>query len=339
MTKKVLIIGITGQDGSFAAKIFNDRGFQVYGIARDVSFDACFRLRFLKLFSIIENVFSTDINDLSSFKSIIKKIKPTHIINLSGQTKVTSSFNNPSLTFQTNFISVVNILNLLAEIAPDVVFFQALSSEIYGCPTSKNFIVNEESPKNPITPYGISKLALYNYIQYLREEKGIKIFSGIFFNHESELRGDDFLSKYLVKNIVNYKNNKIKSFDIGSFDIYRDWGYAEDYMKALYNIVDSNYPTDYIVSTNKITSIKTLIEITFDYMNIDFSFVDNDLNSFYLDKKTNKPILLLRDSPRKFAVEKIGGNNHKLTTGLMWSPKTCLKRIIQLMVDYESSNH
>jgi GDPmannose 4,6-dehydratase len=262
MQKKAIITGITGQDGAYLARLLLKKKIKVYGVVRRTSNNPFQRLNYFKIYNKINYIYS-DIAEFHQIGKIIKELKPHYIFNLASQSFVTYSFDNPIYTDSINNTAVINILEAIRLYSPKTRFYQASSSEMYGGTVDKLTKLNEYSKFNPISPYAIAKLSGYYYTKLYRESYNLHASNGILFNHESPLRGDQFVTKKIVKSLVEIlygiKKNPLL---LGNIHSRRDWGHAEDYVEMMLKIIQKKKPDDYVVSSQKNYSIKQFINFT-----------------------------------------------------------------------------
>jgi len=275
MTKKALIFGITGQDGSYLAELLLSKGYSVTGVTRRVSVDTTQRIsHLLPKINIIEG----DITDQFSIMNSIHSTKPDEIYNLAAQSHVATSFLQPSLTFLSTANGCMNILESIRslDLCDSVKFYQASSSEMFG----RNYLVDkngdkyqdENTPFMPQSPYAIAKVAAHNLVDNYRRSYGIFGCCGILFNHESERRGDKFVTRKITQWIAKWhtsKNKNIPQLRLGNLDAIRDWGHAEDYVKAMWLMLQQDEPGDYVVSTEKTHSVRDFLDSAFSYVDVD----------------------------------------------------------------------
>ena len=247
------------------------------------------------------------------------------------------SYKNPLYTNQINNTAVLNILESIKRFSNGTRFFQASSSELFSEKKIKK--VNEDSKFNPISPYAISKLSAYHYVKMYRRNYRIYAVNGILFNHESPLRDNKYLTKKIIKGLINYKNNKNKIIQIGNIHATRDWGNAEDYVKVMYKTLKINSPNDFIICTGKKYSVKHFINLAAKELNIKIKWVKKKNTEMAIDKenkniviKTNKK--LFRDN----FLYRFVGDNSKTKKLLSWKPDTNIEKLIKRIIDFELTN-
>jgi GDPmannose 4,6-dehydratase len=301
--KRALILGSRGQDGQFLSeKLFLD-GYEVFGVIKP------------NTNSSQKNTISLDLTDIKNVEHLISKIEPTHIFNFAGVSDVLNPYNNLDFSYQQNCLIPQNFLNSILKINTSIRFFQSSSSLMYGRGTVNK--INEETPTSPIYPYGITKLYSHNLIKEYREEFDLFCCSGIFFNHDSEKRGDKFLTQKIVLGIRDILNKKTNSIKLGNIDVYRDISYAGDFMDAVKLIMESNNPIDYVLGSEKLTSIRDFIEKCFDYVGLDYKNHIEENNDFIRSKND---IILVSDTT-------------KIKNNLGWKTTNNIDDIIKIMIN------
>ena len=301
--KRALILGSRGQDGQFLSeKLFLD-GYEVFGVIKP------------NTSSSQKNTISLDLTDIKNVEHLISKIEPTHIFNFAGVSDVLNPYNNLDFSYQQNCLIPQNFLNSILKIDKSIRFFQSSSSLMYGRGTVNK--INEETPTSPIYPYGITKLYSHNLIKEYREEFDLFCCSGIFFNHDSEKRGDKFLTQKIVLGIRDILNKKTNSIKLGNIDVYRDISYAGDFMDAVKLIMESNNPIDYVLGSEKLTSIRDFIEKCFDYVGLDYKNHIEENNDFIRSKND---IILVSDTT-------------KIKNNLGWETTNNIDDIIKIMIN------
>ena len=315
--KKALIFGVTGQDGSYLAKLLLEKKYKVFGTSRTFSPKKLTNLKILGIDSKIQKI-TTNFNSPKSIQSAVHFSKPDEIYNLAGVSSVLEPFKNPLQTAKINGLSVLSILETIRMFYPKIKFFQASSSEMFAPTKGK---LTESSPFNPITPYAISKVFAHEMtIQY---RKNFKLFSccGILFNHESPLRGLEFVTKKIVDSMLKIKNGDLDKLTLGNIDTERDWGFAGDYVECMWKMLQTSTPTDFIISTGKSYSVKEFLTETAKICGI-----KNWRNVVKFDNLLRRQI----DYKQKI------GDSSKAKKILKWTPKTTFEDLIRLMIENKS---
>tara|TARA_B100000900_G_scaffold411973_1_gene432743 strand:+ start:2030 stop:3058 length:1029 start_codon:yes stop_codon:yes gene_type:complete len=334
MKKKLaLITGISGQDGAYLAEFLLKKNYKVIGTDRRSARMSNWRLERLGIEKkiIFEEM---ELGETFEIERIFKKYKIDEVYNLAAQSFVGSSFGSPLNTSNVTGLGVLRILETIRNINPKIKFYQASSSEMFGDVLEKT--QNEKTPFNPQSPYAISKLfGHYITINY-RNSYNIFTVSGILFNHESPLRGEEFVTRKIVKGLVKIFNNDQDYLELGNLDAKRDWGYAREYVEAMWMMVQQKKPNDYIICTGKTYSIKDFINYCIKYLNIKAKWVGKGIDAKLINLETKKTII--RINPKYFRpaeVNYLKGSFKKAQNVLGWKPKTSLKDLVRLMIDEE----
>lgn len=335
MKQNVIITGISGQDGAYLAKyLLKKKKYKIFGIIRRNSNDPFSRLDLLGIKKYISFIHA----DLSEFKQIeltIKKIKPKMFFNLGAQSFVTYSFNNPEYTDKINSSAVINILESIRLYSPATKFYQASSSEMYGDTNKSKIKLNENSKFNPVSPYAISKLSAYYYTRYYRSGYGIFASNGILFNHEGPLRGDQFVTKKIIKGLINFLHSG-EPIHLGNIYSKRDWGDAEDYVKLMYKILLLKKPNDFVVATGKTYSIKQFINLACKCLGIKIKWIGHGISERAITS-TGKPVIIIKKKFfRPHDVTFLLGDSSKAKKFLKWNQnKKGLRNLIEKMINFE----
>ncbi len=322
MSKKALITGITGQDGAYLAQFLLSKGYEVHGMARRSSSSDVNTAR-LKWLGIERDVRIVDGNllDLSGLIRTVSDIKPDEVYNLAAQSFVFSSWQQPLLTGEVTALGVTNVLEALRIAKPDARFYQASSSEMYGL--VQHPIQSEKTPFYPRSPYAVAKLYGHWITVNYRESFGIHASSGILFNHESPLRGIEFVTRKVTDAVAKIKLGLDRELRLGNIEAKRDWGHARDYVQAMWLMLQQDKADDYVVATGRTSTVRMMCEIAFEHVGLN---VDDHL---IIDEKLFRPaeVEILLGDPAK-AKEKLG-----------WEAKTTLEEMIREMVDADIARH
>ena len=311
--KRALIFGVSGQDGSYLSRFLVSKKNQVYGTTRNNNKRNLKNLISLEIANKVK-IFKCDIKNIYQVKKIIQKIKPHKIFYLCGQSSVTGSYTNPAESFKSNTLGLLNILETVKESNRKIKVFNAVSGQIYG--NRKKNIYNEKSYIEPQSPYGVSKASSFWLTKIFREWYGVKCCSGILFNHESPLRSGEFVTKKIINNCKLIKKGKLKYLYMGDINIYRDWGWAPEYVEAMYLMLKQKNPKDLVIGSGKRHSLKNFIYEVFRLLKIPRKHLKantkkfmrkNDIRSYRADPRLAKKIL-------------------------NWKAKTTFKKIIYKMV-------
>ena len=314
--KRALITGVTGQDGAYLAQLLLTKGYTVTGIVRRSSHAGVFDHR-LKWLNILDDVELVDGNllDLSALLRIVQSAKPDEIYNLAAQSFVTSSWQQPLLTGQVTGIGAVNMLECLRSVAPNARYYQASTSEMFGL--IQEAMQSETTPFYPRSPYGVAKLYAHWMTINYRESFGLHASNGILFNHESPLRGVEFVTRKVTDAVARIKLGKQTELRLGNIDAKRDWGHARDYVEAMWLMLQQDVPDDFVIATGRTTTVRDMCKIAFGHAGLN---IDDHL-------------IIDPDLFRPAEVEVLLGNPAKAKAKLGWSAETTLETMIREMVD------
>jgi GDPmannose 4,6-dehydratase len=314
MTKTALITGITGQDGAYLGKFLVEKGYKVVGVLARRSSDTLWRLRYLDVLDSITLV-DGDISDLSSMIRIMAKFKPDEVYNLAAQSFVGTSWEQPILTGQITGLGATVVLESIRIADPKIKFYQASTSEMFG--KIQETIQSESTPFYPRSPYGVAKLYAHWLTVNYRESYDMYACSGILFNHESPLRGLEFVTRKVTDAAVKIKLGLQKDLCLGNIDAKRDWGFAGDYVDAMWRMLQQSKPDDFVIATGRTTSVRDMCEIAFSYLGLSHE------DHIVIDEKFYRPA----------EVEVLIGSAAKAKEKLGWEAKTSLEELIIMMVD------
>jgi len=317
MSKKALITGISGQDGSYLAEYLLDLGYEVHGIIRRSSVSENQDSRIKHLNGNIKTYYG-DMLDQPSIVKVMLDVKPDEIYNLAAMSHVRISFDVPSFTIQTNGVGVLNLLETYRMFAPEAKFYQASSSEMFGNSVDEDGVQRLTTPMNPVSPYGCAKLLAYNLVRHYRHAYGLHACNGILFNHESPRRGSNFVTNKVVKTAVEIKYGIKDKLELGNLDSYRDWGHSKDYIRAMHMIVNHDTPDEFIVATGETNSVRDLCK---------YVFTKLDLN--YEDYIIQNPKFMRPEELRY-----LKGDSSKAREILGWKPKYSFETLMDDMIDH-----
>lgn len=316
MTKRALLTGITGQDGAYLAQLLLGKGYEVYGVIRRSSHRGVenHRLRWLGVANDVR-LLDGDLGDLSSLLRIVQEVKPDEIYNLAAQSFVASSWRQPILTANITAVAVANMLEAMRIGAPGARFYQASSSEMYGL--IQEPMQSEKTPFYPRSPYAVAKLYGHWITVNYRESFGLHASSGILFNHESPLRGIEFVTRKVTDGVARIKLGLAKELRLGNIDAKRDWGHARDYVRAMWLMLQQEQADDYVVATGVTTTVRDMCRIAFAHAGLDMEAHVVIDPAFY----------------RPAEVDILLGDSSKARKALGWAPEISLEQLIQEMVD------
>ena len=333
--KKALITGITGKTGSYLAALLLKKNYIVYGIKRRTSsvYNTA-RLEELINFKEYYNkklfILYGDVTDYSNLHSIIKEIQPDEIYNLAAQSHVQISFEIPEYTTQVNAVGALNLLNIIKNSRKKIKLYQASTSEMFG--SQNKMPLHEKSKMDPASPYGVAKLYAYNMVRNYRDSYNIFAANGILFNHESPLRGENFVTRKITIGISEIFHGYKKILEIGNFNSKRDWGHARDYAVAIYRILQHKKPLDLVIATNKSYSIKDFIKECFKFLKIKVRFIGKGLNEKVVDENGKVWIIINKKFIRPKDIKILLGNSSLAKKVIKWKNKTSFKDLaIEMM--------
>jgi GDPmannose 4,6-dehydratase len=319
--KRALITGLTGQDGSYLAELLLEKGYEVHGIIRRVSTFNTERIDHLyqdphKSGTRLFLTFG-DLNDSSSLNSILRKIQPDEIYNLGAQSHVRVSFDIPEYTAEVTGVGAVRILEAIREVGIRPKFYQASSSEMFG--KASEVPQTEQTPFYPRSPYACAKVFAYHSTINYRESYGLFACNGILFNHESERRGETFVTRKITRAATRIKLGIQDKLYLGNLDARRDWGYAKDFVEAIWLMMQAETADDFVIATGETHSVREFVEQAFSYVNLDWKeYVEIDPDYY-----------------RPTEVDYLQGDASKARRILGWEPKVGFKELVRLMIDHD----
>ena len=330
--KKALITGITGQDGSYLAELLLSKGYEVHGIVRRASLINTHRIDHIyeKL-----KLHYGDLTDAVSVMGVIKDVEPCEIYNLGAQSHVKVSFKIPEYTGQVDAMGTLRVLEAVRMLGmeKDVRIYQASTSELYG--GISDAPLTETTPFHPRSPYGVAKLYGYWIIKNYREAYGMHCSSGILFNHESERRGETFVTRKITRGLSRISVGMEKLLRLGNIHAKRDWGHARDYVEAMWLMLQQDKPDDYVIATGEQHSVKDFIDEASQYFGFKLEWMGEGLDETAFDWNTKKPVIII--DPEYFRpaeVESLLGDATKAKEVLGWEPKTTFKQLVEEMCIY-----
>ncbi|PIW67284.1 MAG: GDP-mannose 4,6-dehydratase [Candidatus Omnitrophica bacterium CG12_big_fil_rev_8_21_14_0_65_42_8] len=314
--KKALITGITGQDGSYLSRLLVDKGYQVHGIVRRVALEDP-EHRLWRLRPVLNKIklHAGSLESYASLFNIVQKVKPDECYHLAAQSFVSYSFEDEFSTINTNINGTLFMLSAIKHMAPKCKFYFAASSEMFG--HVREIPQTENTPFYPRSPYGISKVAGFELARNYREAYGLFACNGILFNHESPMRGYEFVTRKITSAAAKIKLGLAEELKLGNLDAKRDWGFAKDYCEAMYLMLQQDKPDDYVIATGETHTVKEFVELAFDYAGLDWKkYVKKDKNLF-----------------RPAEVHELKGDYSKARRVLGWKPKVKFEELVKMMVE------
>ena len=331
--KTAIVTGITGQDGAYLAKLLLEKNYIVYGTYRRTSSVNFWRINELGLEGHSDlHLIEYDLIDLGTSISIIQKYQPDEIYNLAAQSFVGVSFEQPNATAQITGIGALNLLEAIRLINPKIKFYQASTSEMFG--KVQAIPQNENTLFYPRSPYGVSKLFAHWMTINYRESYGIFGSSGILFNHESPLRGKEFVTRKITDAVAKIRLGKLDTLELGNIDAKRDWGFAMEYVEGMWRILQANEPDNFVLATNRALTVRDFVDMAFNCAGISIEFQGSELNEVAIDTSTGKTVMRINPQfYRPAEVEFLIGDPSKAKAILGWEPTTTLEQLCQMMVD------
>ncbi len=310
--KRALITGITGQDGSYLAEFLLEKGYEVIGMVRRTSTVNFERIRHIQdRITLVQG----DLLDQSSLIDILREYRPHEVYNLAAQSFVPTSFKQPVLTGEFTALGVTRLLEAIRLVDPTIRFYQASSSEMFG--KVKEVPQNENTPFHPRSPYGVAKVYAHWITVNYRESYGMFAVSGICFNHESPRRGLEFVTRKITYTAAKIKLGLAHELRLGNLEARRDWGYAPDYVRAMWLMLQQDEPEDYVIATGETHSVREFVELAFDYLGLDWK----------------KYVVVDPALYRPADVDLLVGDATKARTKLGWAPSVTFEQLVKIMVD------
>jgi len=314
--RTAFITGVNGQDGSYLSEYLLQKGYRVVGLIRRTSTSE--REKYKNLENILDNknfILETgDLTDITSIIRIIKKHKPHELYNLAAQSHVGESFNSPVMTMNVNALGTINILEAIRICDKNIKLYQASTSEMFG---DLSAIQNENTTFNPVSPYACSKVCAHNMVVNYRKAYNLFASCGILFNHESPRRGEDFVTRKITKAAARIKLGKQSKIYLGNIKTYRDWGYAGDYVEAMWKILNHTKPDDFVIASSNSITVEDFLKIVFNIADLDYK------DFLVIDKSLFRP----HDVPY------LKGDATKAKEVLDWKPKTTLEELAKMMYE------
>jgi GDPmannose 4,6-dehydratase len=331
--QSAVITGITGQDGAYLAELLLEKGYTVYGTFRRTSSVMFWRIEELGIdrhpnFHRVEY----DLTDLGSTIRLLEKAQPTEIYNLAAQSFVAVSFDQPITTGQITGLGALHLLEAVRIVDPKIRFYQASTSEMFG--KVQQIPQDEQTPFYPRSPYGVAKLYAHWMTINYRESYGIFGTSGILFNHESPLRGLEFVTRKITDAVAKIKLGKQEVLGLGNLDAKRDWGYAKDYVEGMWRMLQAETPDSYVLATGRTEAVRDFVTMALKAVEIDVAFEGEGEEERGIDTETGKTIV--RVNPRFYRpaeVDMLIGNPEKARRELGWEAKTTLEELCRMMVE------
>lgn len=333
--KTALITGITGQDGAYLVNLLLQKNYKVYGTYRRTSSVNFWRLDELGV-DYLNNpnlqLVEFDLTDLGGITRLLEKIQPDEIYNLAAQSFVGVSFEQPKTTAEITGIGALNILEAIRQVNPKIKYYQASTSEMFG--KVQSIPQNEKTPFYPRSPYGVAKLYAHWITINYRESYNIFGCSGILFNHESPLRGKEFVTRKITDAVAKIKLNKQQFLELGNLDAKRDWGFAAEYVEGMWRMLQAEQPDTYVLATNRTETVRSFVEMAFKAVDIGVEWSGSAENEIGKNSQTGEVIVKINQKfYRPAEVDLLIGDYTHAKNKLGWEPKTTLEQLCKMMVD------
>jgi len=332
--RRAFITGVSGQDGSYLAELLLEKGYEVHGTLRRNSVFTSQRIDHLFDHPNFRT-YHGDLTDSSNLHSLLSTVQPDEIYNLGAQSHVAVSFEVPEYTAEVDAVGAVRLLNALRTLSKPVRFYQASTSELFGG-LPETAPQSETTPFHPRSPYGAAKLYAYWATVNYRESYGIYACNGILFNHESPRRGETFVTKKITKAAARISQGRQECLVLGNLNAKRDWGYAPDFVECMWLMLQQEKPDDYVVATGETWTVRQFVEFAFEEVGRQLVWEGSDVDEIGRDRSSGK--VLVRINPRYFRpaeVDLLWGDPSKVKRVLGWKPKTSLRELVRMMVQYD----
>lgn len=340
MTKTALITGISGQDGAYLARFLLEKNYDVHGLVRWDSYadplDGLARLDALGLVDDRITLHTGDLTDAQNITAIIKAIQPDEIYNLAALSQVHVSFQTPASTLDINTKGTLHILEAVKLLDLKTKIYQASSSEMFGSAPAPQ---NENTPFEPCSPYGVAKLAAYWLARTYRDAYGVFVANGILFNHESPLRGEDFVTRKISRAVCEFEQGRSEPLRLGNLDSLRDWGDSEDYVEGMWMMLQQDTPDDYVLATGEAHSVREFVERAFAQIGVTIAWQGSGEQETGINSKTGKVLVEIDASLfRPKEVKHLLGDASKARLKLGWEPRTGFDALVSKMVNADRHN-
>lgn len=331
--KTTIITGITGQDGAYLAQLLLEKGYTVYGTYRRTSSVNFWRIEELGIQNHPNlHLVEYDLTDLGASIALVQKVQPSEIYNLAAQSFVGVSFDQPSTTAQITGVGCLNLLEAIRLVNPKIRFYQASTSEMFG--KVQAIPQKEDTPFYPRSPYGVAKLYAHWMTINYRESYDIFGCSGILFNHESPLRGREFVTRKITDSVAKIKLGKLDCLELGNLDAKRDWGFAKEYVEGMWRMLQVDTPDTYVLATNRTETVRDFVQMAFKGAGITVDFKGAAEHETAVDTATGKTVMRINPKfYRPAEVELLIGDPAHAKTKLGWAPTTTLEQLCQMMVE------
>lgn len=331
--KTALITGVSGQDGAYLAKLLLSEGYEVYGAMRRSSSPNIWRLEELGIAEDVRPVLM-DLSELSNIQRVIEKVQPDEIYNLAAQSFVAASFEQPLYTTDVTGVGVVRLLEALRQTKPDTRMYQASTSEMFG--KVQAVPQDEHTPFYPRSPYGVAKLAAHWMMVNYRESYGMYLCNGILFNHESPLRGIEFVTRKITMHLAEIRAGRRSILELGNLDAKRDWGFAGDYVRGMWMMLQHSNPQDYVLATGETHTVRDFVSWAAEAAGFEIEWSGTKENEIGIDSRTRRNIVRINPHHyRPAEVDLLVGNPRKAKDELGWQPSMSVRELVRLMVEHD----
>ena len=334
---KALITGISGQDGYFLSKFLLKKDYEVHGVVRRNSSMSTGNLKYLPKTEFGEiHLHYGDLTDAGFFAKLLKEERPDELYHLAAQSFVGYSFQNPSSTYDVNISGTLNILNAIKEYSPDTRMYYAGSSEMYGQPD--HVPQNENTPFRPRSPYAISKLAGYWTCRNYREAYKLFISNGILFNHESEFRGPEFVTRKISMGVAKIYRGSPDPIELGNLDARKDWGYAKEYVEGMWKMLNYKYGDDFVLGTGEMHTVREFAETAFENIGIKLTWKGKGINEVGLSEDDRVLVKVKKEFYRPLEADNFMADFSKAKEKLGWKPRVNFRKLVRIMVNRDLKN-
>ncbi|WP_115539591.1 MULTISPECIES: GDP-mannose 4,6-dehydratase [Xanthomonas] len=331
--KRAIVTGISGQDGAYLAQLLLEKGYEVYGTFRRTSSVNFWRMEELGVASHANlHLVEYDLTDQGATFALVSRVRPNEIYNLAAQSFVGVSFDQPATTAQITGVGALHLLEAIRLIDPSIRFYQASTSEMFGKVQAIPQV--EDTPFYPRSPYGVAKLYAHWLTVNYRESYNIFGSSGILFNHESPLRGREFVTRKITDSVAKIKLGKLEYMELGNLDAKRDWGFAKEYVEGMWRMLQADQPDTFVLATNRTETVRDFVRMAFKGAEMQVEFEGEDEHEVAIDQSSGK--VVMRINPRfhrPAEVDLLVGDASKARAVLGWTPKTTLEELCQMMVE------
>jgi GDPmannose 4,6-dehydratase len=335
MAKRALITGVSGQDGAYLAKLLLEKNYKVYGAVRRTSMATLHRLDELKIGKHIQLV-DFDLMEHGNIVDVIRSLRPTELYNLAAQSYVSASFKQPIYTGEVDGLAVTRMLEAIRLFSPDTRFYQASTSEMFG--KVQAIPQNEHTPFYPRSPYGVAKLYAHWIVKNYRESYGLHTCSGVLFNHESPLRGKEFVTRKVTLGLAKIRAGQLETLELGNLDAKRDWGFAGDYVEGMWQMMQRPAGDDFVLATTSAFSVRDFVDNAARSLDFDIEWEGEGVEERGIDRKSGETIVSVSgDYFRPAEVDLLIGDYQKARRELGWQPRTNFASLVSMMTgaDYD----